>query len=1312
MPRQSSASSCSLDEASFALTPMQTALVYEGVGTDRPWINLEQVVVEFQDTRIDDARLVQVWQKVTDRHDALRLVLDWRASPPVQRCLVNHTPSVAIHDDADSTADSVGKRTRRFLEADRIAGVDLSKTPGWRVNLLRFSETSSVMVWTIHHALVDGRSMAQIIAEVLILLDGGQLPDVPPAQNTYRTHVGAISSANALHEDASAFFKEHLAELGDAGVLSLPANTGKLRASDRKTILETVVPSHLHTALDNQAAVLGATTASVVQTAWGLVLARWAGRNDVAFGTVRSGRHALSGAAGTAGCFINTLPLRLRLDPALTLAAAVQQVRRATIGLHPFEQASASLMRRASGLDGRQPLFNSVVMFERASFGPMVHKMVPTSCHHRITLHEEGGAALSLSVYADSDMRIALEHDPSVVGDAQASALLSHLVTLLCRITDADPDDPVGTLGMLGATEEAELHKLAQADLPLGPTGDCLVRNFLDVVLRTPDATAIGVAGHDDTLSYAELDNWADRIAAQLNSHQITTGDVVAVRLPRSAAFIAAILGVLKTGAAFVPVDPSYPDAVQAHMLEDSAAKVVICGAGLEDTSGLILIDPAAGEAAQTPCPLPAVDPEELAYILYTSGSTGKPKGVQVTRRNLLCHIAAITSAFALQPSDRVLQFASLSFDVALEEVFPTLMSGAALILRNNDMAQSASSFLEMAGALQITVANLPTAFWHVLTDYVTSQNASVPASLRLLIVGGELPASESLISWRAAAPHVRWLCGYGPTEATITCTLFDADDRETYSDVPIGRPTAHARIYVLAPDHSLAPRGAVGELAIGGEAVTRGYVGQPVQTAKVFLADRFAPNGRTYLSGDRAHWLSGGNLGFLGRNDRQVKLRGFRMDLRQIERAIEADMAGLRVLATVLEAGTPAARLVAWVTGATLPEVADLKAAAGRVLPAHMQPFFLVVDSFPRTAGGKIDMAALPVPQIEVNVDPVQGTGGGLTSEVAELMAALLGQPHIGADQSFFDLGGHSLLMVDLIGRLEALAGVRLGPAEFYENPTPRHLAKLLRKGSKAPKHIIPIQPEGIKPPIFAVHILGAKEEYFRPLAKALGDDQPVMGVSLASLGPDAPTGIIKTASRYCEDINTYHPDGPINLVAVSLASYLAVELAHQLVESGREIRLLAIFDAAGPAGRDQITGLPRISAHLRSVRYSGWKYPKQIIHNRLYDLRIAMAAQRLSRAARKGNAQPPANAAQFDAANEAAVNQYTPASLNVPLKIFRAKSNFFDTKAGIQSGLGWADVAKSGFEVIDVPGGHLSMLEEPHVQTIAERLRDHLTS
>jgi amino acid adenylation domain-containing protein len=1295
---------------------MQSALIFEGIGSGKPWINLEQVTVMLDGGQISAEDLRVAWQTVAERHGSLRLVLDWRASPAVQRCLPAITPPLTVLDCSDCTVAQRTARLAEFLETDRTSGTELSETPGWRVTVLQFAANSAVMVWTVHHALVDGRSMAQIVGEVLTLCAGGTLPESGAGAGTFRQFAETVALQQE-QQAAATFFGDYLADLGDAGTLHLPHAAQADPEAQRKQRVAAIVPADLCAALEAQAVRMQATLASVIKTGWGIVLARWGGCSDIIFGSVRSGRH---GAGGATGCLINTLPLRLHMRPDRTLEASVSALREATLAMHPFEQTSPAALRRASGLDGRQSLFTSIVMFERSDLQGLVHRQWPAARAHRITLHEEGGAPLSLSVYADAEsdaaMRITLEHDPAMIPGAQAQLLLAHLLTLLDSIAVAAPDTLTGLLSMMDPHEVTQLLTLGTPDTPLDPTGECLVRGFRDAVNRSPDAVAIVDAQTDQTKSYAALDHWANGIAAQLLRAGIGAGDVVAIQLPRGAAFIAGLIGVLKCGAVFVPVDPSYPQAVQAHMLADSGAKLIVCGRA--DTArdsaipDLIEVDPAAAPSQPLPPPLPTIDTAALAYILYTSGSTGAPKGVGVTRGNLLSHIAATRAAYGLSPADRVLQFASLSFDVALEELFPTLMAGGTSVLRDEGMAQSASSFLERAAQLRITISHLPTAFWHVLTDHLGAKGATVPPSLRLLVVGGEQAKARSLAVWRAAAPGVRWLNGYGPTETTITCTLFEPQAGQEYADVPIGRPLAHARTYVLATDHSLAPPGAAGLLAIGGPAVTRGYIGQDDATAATFLADPFIPGARLYLSGDRAQWRKDGNLAFLGREDRQIKLRGFRIDLRQIERALESAVPGLRALASVVEASTRAARLVTWVSGANLPSGTELSTVAARVLPQHMQPLLVPVDEFPQTAGGKIDMAALPhpwtasAPQSAAAVRPA----GTLTPEIAAIMAQLLGVPQVGPDQNFYDLGGHSLLMMELIGQLEALGGLRLGLADFHDNPTPRQLARVLRKGSTAPRHIIPIQPQGTRAPLFAVHILGANEEYFRPLAKHLGADQPVLGVSINALGKDMPTGVAYTAGRYCEDINDAYPDGRINLIAVSLGSYMAFELAQQLHAAGRDVGVLAIIDAAGPAGRAEVSGLQRIAAHLRRARYLGRDYPRQMIHNRIYDLRIARAARILHRAAAEGGVLPPANFAQFDAANEAAVNDYTPEAIDVPLTIFRARSHFFDTQAGIEAGLGWADVARGGFEVIDVPGGHLSMLQEPHVLTVAAKLRARL--
>ena len=1290
------------DESGIALTPMQLAMLSESSIAGQPWVNLEQIVVHFAEGQADESRIRTALLALMERHDALRMKVQWNMDG--RPCQIAVTPgNVPLANvTIDAAPDKDGLHS--FLDTDRTRGIDVTDGLPWRASLLhRDQGAAATLVLTIHHAFADGRSMALLVRELNMLLAGADL--LPVADPGFADFCGAVTDSIPNADRADAYFKAALKHVDDAGSLSLP----KLNTPEPRAIRKRQARRHLPPAQRQQLTDLaqrnGATLANVIQAAWGVLLSRWQGRGDVTFGIVRSGRHAVAGTRDTVGCLINTLPARVTPGPDQTVSHLLAALRDHTLALHSLEQTPPDLIRRAAGLHGAQPLFETAIMFENAGIEALaLGDATPGPANGPVIgveLFEEGGLPLMLSVYAEDRVAIMLEHDPSRVSDDMAGHLFDDLLRLLEAFARAEDSTKIGALDMHDAATRQTLLDWSAPDQPLGETGTCLVRRFRDSVQRDPDAVALEQIGLGAQLSYAELDRRSDALANVLQGMGAGAGSIVAVNLGRSPDFVLAVLAVLKVGAAFMPVDPAYPQAARQHMLDDSGARIVIDATFMDRHR--------AARSPDASLPLPAEDTSALAYVIYTSGSTGKPKGVKVSRGNLLSHLTALIGALDLAPGDRTLQFAGLSFDVAVEEVFTALMSGATLVLRDDEMAQSASAFLDHVGQNSLSVLNIPTAFWTVLTQYMRAGGHMLPPCVRLVIVGGERVSPQTLSDWRAVAPAARWLNGYGPTETTITCTLHDPGDHPEDQEVPIGRPTAHARAYVISPDASLAPMGAQGELAIGGPAVTQGYIDRPEETTQAFLPNPFGAPGRIYRSGDRAFWLDSGHLGFAGRKDRQVKLRGFRIDLRHVERAIESCLPGADILCDVLDKNTPSARLTAWIASAQTPDLEAIAASLTHELPAHMRPALLHMPEFPRTAGGKIDRNALPRPdQAAAPVEASDATA--LEATICNAMAKVLKLPHVYPNQSFFDLGGHSLLSIELIGRIELATGRKLGIADFNANPSPRAVAAVLESGRQSSRHIIPIQPEGNKPPLLAIHILGANEEYFRPMAEHLGNDQPIMGVSVGSLDENTPTGIEYTAGRYCADINQHYPTGPIHLMAVSLGSYMAFELARQLKESGREVGLLAFFDAAGPGGRGQVSGWRRIVAHLRRARYTGWGYPAQILRNRIHNLRNTIASRQIKRVSNDGETHAPKTVFEFIASNELAVQQYTPRPLDVPITIFRAESDFMDTAETKASGLGWAPVAQAGYEVIDVPGGHLSMLQPPNITTLAARMQDAL--
>ncbi|MEZ5750785.1 MAG: amino acid adenylation domain-containing protein [Paracoccaceae bacterium] len=1290
----------------FALTPLQMGMVFESTLANRPWANLEQVVVHLDDEVIDPADLKRAWQLVSDRHDALRLSILWRDRlSPMQIVRPQITVDLATEDWSDRDPARFGDDLDAFLRADREQGVDLEKAPSWRVRLLHLARNRAVMVWTIHHALIDGRSFALVLDEVFTALrDPARLPPRPAVG--FADYCRDLSLLDTV--EAKEFFRAHLAGFDEPNALSQTLD-GQPPRSARKALLSRTLPARQSDALRGIADSAGSTLANLMLASWGAVVSRVTGRKDAVIGMTRSGRHVTPGLDRTVGCLINTLPLRVAHEGSTPLADLLSAVRAATRAMHPFEHAALTDVRHWCGIPGNVPLFESMVMFERQSLTQTMRALAPEWRTRRVELHEEGAQPLTLAVYGDTEIALHLEYDPDSIGADRAAALLSHLMELLGQIATQPSATPMGGLSMLANSETEALMALARPDrAPDTAAVPCLATRIEAAAAASPDAPALTMMD-GATLSYRALDTHANGLAHRLVAEGAGPGTIVAIGLERSIDYVIAMLAILKSGAAFLPVDPTYPDGVREHMLTDSGAILLIDRPEARHPADLPLILPEADPAAQPPQrALP--DPDRLAYVIYTSGSTGKPKGVRVPMRAITAHTSAIIAEFGLTPQDRVLQFASLSFDVSIEEVIPTLVSGAHLILRNAQIAESTAAFKDAVAHHRFTVMNLPTAFWHVLVDDMGQTGYVPPDCVRLVIVGGERVSAQALAAWQSMVHGVRWLNGYGPTETTITCTLAEPGPQDPNAEIPIGRPTAHARAYILAADGSLMPRGLPGDLWIGGPAVTDGYINRPEETAKAFRPDPFAAGGRMYNSGDRAFWREDGTLGFLGRNDRQVKVRGFRIDLRHIERALERVAGVGRALAAVVDQGTPTARLAAWVApaeGMDLPPLDQINAQIAHDLAAFMRPVVVPVDGFPRTAGGKIDMRALPQPAAQVALGGSLDDCDPLTRDIAAMMAKTLGLESIGPDDSFHDLGGHSLLAVQLLGRIEAATGTRLGIADLHRAPTPRGLAEALGQDVSAdarPRYIIPIQPQGNRAPLFGVHVLGRNESFYRPLAAELGNDQPVLGLSVGLLGHDTPIGVEATAHAYFDDIQKHHPDGPINLAAVSLASYITFELARQLREAGREVRMVALFDAAGPDGRATLSGARRILTHLRLLAATGPGYMLRILHNKQAQIRHKIAKLRLKIESRNGGGAQ--SVETFVAANEAAVNAYVARPLDVPLTIIRAVESPFDSARTTECGLGWASVAAAGFTVIDNPGDHLSILQPPHVGQLAQSL------
>uniref|UniRef100_A0A7C3PJQ0 Amino acid adenylation domain-containing protein n=1 Tax=Oscillatoriales cyanobacterium SpSt-418 TaxID=2282169 RepID=A0A7C3PJQ0_9CYAN len=737
---------------------------------------------------------------------------------------------------------------------------------------------------------------------------------------------------------------------------------------------------------------------------------------------------------------------------------------------------------------------------------------------------------------------------------------------------------------------------------------------------------------------------------------------------------------------------------------------------------------------------------DQLAYVIYTSGSTGLPKGVMVPHRGVVNHSRAVIQAFELNPCDRVLQFSSMGFDVTVEQLYPALVSGATVVLRSEESISSTHHFLHFVEQHNITVLLLPVAFWHEWINGMVLLQASVPASVRLVAVGGEKPSRSMYERWRKqVGDFPRWLNGYGPTETTVTALLYDpiaANYDPTQGEIPIGKPIANTEVYVLNSDLQPVTPGESGELYIGGLGLAHGYLNLPEQTAARFIANPFSPDpqARLYRTGDRVCQLPDGNLEFMGRFDFQVKLRGFRVELSEIEVQLEQYPSIQQAIVLAQADATGNLRLVAYLKlhPQQFLNSSHLRQFLQAKLPDYMMPAaFVQLDSFPLTPNGKVDRQALPAANLEVTAErPITPPTNATERQLVQIWEGVLGLHSIGITDNFFELGGHSLLVARLADQISQAFNVHLPLSILLQAPTIAQLAAVIAQPLEM-KSVVELRSGGTKAPLFLIHDGDGETLLYRTLAQHLDPDRPVYGIQPRSNAYHAilHTRISEMAADYVQQIRDLQPEGPYYVGGLCAGGVLAYEVACQLQQAGQSVALVALLDAVYPAlDRSrwlQTQRLERFSKAIRgdssttllsSVRKLAIAFNKA--KNLLHYETQAFLQHHLDRAKLHlfryclDRQQTPPRFLQSLSVRKVylfAETQYQPVNrFDGQLLLVRATDGegrdrpyqvMYD-----DPDLGWGKCTTQKVCVYDVPGGHSSMLQTPHVQVLANILQRHL--
>jgi amino acid adenylation domain-containing protein/FkbH-like protein len=1014
-----------------------------------------------------DCRALQAaLDALLSRHEALRTVFMEADGEPVQRIVTDGTFALQTVDLCALEIEVRAAAVHEQLQDEVAAPFDLSSGPLVRGRLLRLSCDEHVLSITMHHIVSDGWSIGVLIGELAVLYAACRESRPDPLAPLPIQYVDYAYWQRQWLNDSQlqghlAYWREHLD--GAPELLELPTDRPRPRSqSHRGGVVDMSFGAPLTSALKRFSRRHHLTLAMTLYAAWLIVLARLSGQDDLVVGMPVANRRRVE-LETLIGFFVNMLAVRIRLERDAPIADLLNRVKEAMLGAYahqevPFERVVQAL--RPTRSLSHSPIFQVMFVLQNAPRGTM---QLPG-----LTLTEEevplatSQFDLAISLREATDRIIGTLHYSSDLFDKRTIERWAGYLMQVLNAMVRDPQIATSRIALLGDPERQQILQSFNETHAAYPC-DRLIHELIEAqVERTPNATAILYQGK--SVSYAELNARANQLARHLLQHAVGRDQLVGICVERGLEMVVGLLGILKAGAAYLPIDPAYPAARLRYLLDDAAPRIVLTQAGLasvlpQGSAGLVLLDRdwpliAANDASNVNAEISGARPHSLAYVIYTSGSTGQPKGVTITHANVVNHNLFACSEFGLAARDRVLQFATVCFDASVEEIFPILMVGGTLVLQMRT-TPSAAELSEQVLRDGVTVLDLPTAYWQAWLDTIDGDYLD-RCPLRLLIVGGERVTTDAVRRWgEIARPDQVWMNTYGPTEATVTCT-YHRVDRPSQLDpaaaVPIGRPIPNAQIYVLDGWGEPVPIAVAGEIYIGGAGIARGYLNRPELTAERFVPDRFtaARSGRLYRTGDLGRWRADGTIEYLGRNDQQVKIRGFRVELGEIEAQLLRHGQVNEAAVVARNHGSGETSLIAYLVPATLsapPAASELHAHVKSALPDYMVPgAFVILERLPLTSNGKLDRNALPAPQTDTWAGQrYEAPQGQREQTLTELWQELLRLDRVGRHDNFFQLGGHSLQAVKLIARIEQRFGVRLPVSALFQYPTIQKLSEAL---------------------------------------------------------------------------------------------------------------------------------------------------------------------------------------------------------------------------------------------------------------------------
>lgn len=1147
----------------YYLSPMQEGMLFHTLHHQEKGFYVEQMDMNVKGTLRHDL-LEKSMNIIVERYDIFRTVfLHEKVKRPVQVVLKNRPFQLDVVDIQDLSESEQLERIDRFKQKDQLRGFDLSKDLLMRASVFQTGPSSYRWIWSYHHILLDGWCFGLVVQELFAIYHA-LLHDIPYRLEPVKPYKEYIHWLEKQDKQASLeYWTQSLA--GFEGQSTFKEQRKQTNEHELGEI-EWAMSKEETAALSELALQQNATLSSALQSAWSILLSRYQRSNDVLFGTVVSGRPSdLAGVDRMVGLFINVIPRRIQLTDQMTFRSLLSETQQQSLAAEPHQYIPIYDIQAKVG---QQQLIDHIVVFENV---PAAKKDEQESLLgftvEDMNVYEKSNYDLNLLASPGEQLQLKLAFNQRAFDPAFVRKLKDQL-TLLIKGAIKHPDQSVHTLTLV--TKQEKQRMLEEWNAPeLEHDQLYLTKWFEHNVRKQPNAVALSAGDH--TMTYAELNEQANRLARHLQKNGVGHQTVTAILAERTPELIVSLLAVLKAGATYVPIDPDYPESRIQYMLKDSGATHLLTHSSFISQTRSLAFDGTYLFADDQEILLMSSENlsleaglDDTAYIMYTSGTTGQPKGIMTTHSNI-ARVVKNTNYLTILETDTLLSLSNSVFDGFTFDVYGALLNGAKLVLPQKETILDMGKLTELIKGEHISVMFVPTALFHLLVDEGTDWMRGV----RKVLFGGERASVQHVRKAFDVMGKGRLLNVYGPTESTVFATYYPIDEAIPLEarSIPIGKPLNQTGAYILSEHRQLQPIGMVGELCLSGKGLAKGYLNRPDLTKQVFIAHPFAAGERLYRTGDLAYFREDGLIEYAGRVDDQVKIRGHRIELTEIEANLLMHQGVKQAVLLADHDETNHTRLLAYITcdDAWKGKLDDIKSGLKERLPAYMLPHELIeLENLPLTPNGKVDKRQLPKPEAPQGNRRVKLPENEVEQKLLLMWREVLEREDISTDDHFFELGGHSLKAMSLLSKVSKEFEVQVPIHLLFETPTIEALSRYIQHQDGETAGYLVFN-ESQTSTVFALPPLPGYGFIYQEAAKTLDD------VRLVAFD------FIETNNRmaqYVQHIQHLQPKGPLTLMGYSGGCYLAFELVQALEQGGRTVEKVIMIDSYKKIGESDLEG------------------------------------------------------------------------------------------------------------------------------------------